>query len=207
MRKSHLFESPKSPDFTLGGLRYFTDYVRARNAKPETEDQQTKNKPLTMKAFATGRDGNGGDEKFKLQLSKIEAEVGHNLISRKGTKLDSEVTLHGEIWAEFGELVLSLYAAVWNATNTPPSSGEYGSSSLSAVRNLPPTDPETGHVGMLYWLIRQNAAISDAQLVADQNGVALHEALQLIARHERPESPHPSDFEDVPEDDYDMPPD
>lgn len=195
MGDKQIFSDRKSPEFTLGGLRYFVDYVRARKISSALAKDGKKPKLPTMKSFATADDKKNSEYgNFRLQISKIEEAVGQHLVARKGQDWTSEVTLEGQIWAEFGELVLSLYAVTWNATNKAqiPSSITGGGSHRRIVSR---TDPKAGHADILEWLKKQNSTLAEASLLAAQNGVFLEQVLHLATtRYEPPENPHPSEL-------------
>jgi hypothetical protein len=230
MPRQHLYDNPKSPEFTLGALRTLLAYVRAQQA-----DGRTK-----ITNFSEGR---GGSLKtFKTLIDQIEEDTGTYMVGRvlenplTGSEqgdiaaypeeLDgpaealkaaykkevtrtrkSTVTLDGEVWAEFAEVVLGLYEITRRATNRRPLRKEpvqvargpfAGLRPTRAVvpENVPPTrHSEEDRRRYLVWLKHQSKLVAEARAFCDADDGSVHELLRFVPGYEPEERPPYDEFE------------
>lgn len=231
MPRQHLYDNPQSPEFTLGGLRTLLAYVRAQQEDPRTKITNfAAGRGGSLKTFKTAIDkieedtgayvvarviknpmtdqeqGELTDYPEELDAQARALEAAHRTEVTRVRK--SKVTLDGEVWAEFGEVVLRLYEMTRQATDRRPVRREpvqvadgpfnrFRPTRAVVPENVPPTrHSEEDRRRFLVWLKHQNALMQRAQDFCNQDDGSVYELLRFVPGYEPEERP---DFEYDPD--------
>lgn len=230
MPRQHLCDNPKSPEFTLGALRTLLAYVRAQQADERTKITNfSEGRGGSLKTFKTlidqieedtgaymvgrvlenpmTRTEQGEVSDYPEELDR-PAEALKKAHGKKVTRTrKSTVTLDGEVWAEFAEVVLGLYEITRQATNRRPVRKEPVQGARGPFAGLRPTRavvpenvPLTRHSEedrrrYLVWLKHQNKLMAEARAFCDADDGSVHELLRFVPGYDPEERPPYDDIE------------
>lgn len=158
-----------SGNFPLEDLKVFLEFVRAQEADSD----------LTMHAHTeTGAGGKREYKRLERSMSRIEDAIGCDLVhvDRAGRRT-SNVTLDGQVWAEFADLVVVLYEMTRSGI-------DHGPKKAATHRPRVHIDPTVGRRNILAWLRHQNAEVLKARHLSEHHSVPLCQTINLIAKHE-----------------------